>query len=105
MRAPEIKRKGGRDISANVEVEDSRRGTRGQLVEGTVEVQLPEIFVPRPSAATVAGELAEGTVTVRSFYRYFSQYLRRRLLGLLSSGRGGSRSRRAWRGSPIAGGR
>jgi hypothetical protein len=27
-----------RGISANVEVEDSRRGTRGQLVEGTVEV-------------------------------------------------------------------
>ncbi len=30
----------GRGIGANVEVEDSSRGTRGQLVGGTVEVQV-----------------------------------------------------------------
>jgi hypothetical protein len=41
--------------------------------EGRLRCSWPEIFVPRPSAATVAGELAEVTVTVHSFYRYFSQ--------------------------------
>jgi len=42
--AEKIRRAGGRGIGANVEVEDSRRGTRGQLVGGTVEVQVDEFF-------------------------------------------------------------
>ena len=39
-----VRRTGGRGICANVEVEDSSRGTRGQLVGGTVEVQVDEFF-------------------------------------------------------------
>ena len=40
--AQEGRRAVGRGIGANVEVEDSRSGTRGQLVGGTVEVQVDE---------------------------------------------------------------
>jgi hypothetical protein len=42
MRAGEVRRAAGRGIDVNVGVEDSRRGTRGQLVGGTVEVQLAD---------------------------------------------------------------
>jgi hypothetical protein len=42
--AETVRRAGGRGIGANVEVEDSRRGTRGQLVGGTVEVQVDGFF-------------------------------------------------------------
>ena len=38
--AGEVRRAVERGISPSVEVEDSRRGTRGQLVGGTVEVQV-----------------------------------------------------------------
>jgi hypothetical protein len=41
--AREVRRAAGRGIGANVEMEDSSSGTRGQLVEGTVEVQVDEI--------------------------------------------------------------
>ena len=41
--AAEVRRTVGRGIGANVEVEDSSRGTRGQLVGRTVEVQVDEI--------------------------------------------------------------
>jgi hypothetical protein len=41
----EVSRAIEQDISVNAEVEDSRRGTRGQLVGGTVEVQLAENFL------------------------------------------------------------
>ena len=40
VRAGEVKRKDERCMLANVVVEDSRRGTRGQLVGGTVEGQV-----------------------------------------------------------------
>jgi hypothetical protein len=40
MLAAEVGRANGRGIGANVGVKDSRRGTRGQLVGGTVEVQV-----------------------------------------------------------------
>ena len=40
--AAEVRRTGGRGIGANVELEDSSRGTRGQLVGRTVEVQVDE---------------------------------------------------------------
>ena len=43
MLAQEVRRGRGRGIGANVEVEDSRMGTRGQLVGGTVEVQVDNI--------------------------------------------------------------
>ena len=42
--AQEGRRAVGRGIGANVEVEDSSRGTRGQLVGGTVEVQVDVFF-------------------------------------------------------------
>ena len=40
----EVRRTGGRGIGANVEVEDSSRSTQGQLVGGTVEVQVDEFL-------------------------------------------------------------
>jgi hypothetical protein len=43
MVAEKVRRAGRRGIGANVEVEDSSRGTRGQLVGGTVEVQVGRI--------------------------------------------------------------
>ena len=42
--AAEVRRASWRGIGANVEVEDSSRSTRGQLVGGTVEVQVDEFF-------------------------------------------------------------
>jgi hypothetical protein len=44
MLAGKFRRALERAIGANVGVNDSRRGTRGQLVGGTVEVQLAENF-------------------------------------------------------------
>jgi hypothetical protein len=52
MLAGEVRRAAGRGIGASVEVDpstligvnDSRRGTQGQLVGGTVEVQLAQNF-------------------------------------------------------------
>ena len=38
MRVREFRKEGGRGIRADVEVKDSRRSTRGQLVGGTVKV-------------------------------------------------------------------
>jgi len=42
--AAEVRRASWRGIGANVEVEDSSRGTRGQLVGRTVEVQVDEFL-------------------------------------------------------------
>ena len=39
-----VRRTGGRGIGANVELEDSSRSTRGQLVGRTVEVQVDEFL-------------------------------------------------------------
>jgi hypothetical protein len=50
MLAGEVRRARELGVGAYVEVEDSRRGTRGQLVGGTVEVQVagkPEISFPQ----------------------------------------------------------
>ena len=47
MLAGEVRRARERAIGASVGVNDSRRGTRGQLVGGTVEVQLAGIFSSR----------------------------------------------------------
>jgi hypothetical protein len=43
--AGRVRRALERGIGASVGVEDSRRGTKGQLVGGTVEVQLAETFL------------------------------------------------------------
>jgi len=42
VRAGEVRRKGDRGMGANVGVEDSRRGTRGQLAGRTVEGQVAD---------------------------------------------------------------
>ena len=46
MVAGKVRRAREQGIGASVGVEDSRRGTRGQLVGGTVEVQLAADYFP-----------------------------------------------------------
>jgi hypothetical protein len=61
MLAGEVKRRLERDIGANVGVNDSRRGTRGQLVGGTVEVQLACPSVSGGFYDSMRGEGADHT--------------------------------------------
>ena len=83
--ASETGRTSGRGIGANFGVEDSRKGTWRQLVEGTVWVQVAENFgSPTPSKALNSlGDLAtcHGTARVRGEgLRWPSAGLRRELV-------------------------